>query len=169
METKAWELVIGTIAGFVTAFLAEPVKTYFVQRANKKILREALYREMAHLYSGWKGLMTLIEEGQINPNQLIHNIPIVSRADCYTYAKTMPVVYYALPEAAAIDVLYSNFNLVGDSSLGGAEERLKYARMALKVFEDNLRNKAVDPKLMLTVAADAQREALRKVLDLPAT
>jgi hypothetical protein len=163
MESNAWELVVGTIAGFVIAFLAEPVKTYFIQRTNKKSLRKALYREMAHLYSGWKGLVALIDENKIHSSQLIQNLPIVSRTDCYSYAKTRPVEYYALREAATIDALYHNFMLVGDQHLGGAEDRLQFARTALKVFEENLRHKAVDPEFMLIVADESQREALRKI------
>ncbi len=45
-----WQLLVGTISGFIIAFLAEPVKTFFENRNKKNRLRKSLYREICYLY-----------------------------------------------------------------------------------------------------------------------
>ena len=40
------KITIGTVAGFVIAFFAEPVKIYFQNASKKKSLRLALYGEL---------------------------------------------------------------------------------------------------------------------------
>ena len=54
-----WQLLVGTISGFIIAFLAEPVKTFFENRNKKNRLRKSLYREICYLY---EALYALIEE-----------------------------------------------------------------------------------------------------------
>lgn len=168
MQIQAWQLIVGTIAGFITAFLAEPVKVYFSGLAARRHLRAALYREMAHLYTGWKGLLELIDRGLVRPDQLSVNIPIVTHADCYLYAKSRPVEYFALREAAIIDAVYKNFLLVGSESLREPAERLQYARQAMTVFEGCVRRKEISSDLLLKLADTKQREMLREVLRKPA-
>ena len=48
------ETFIATISGFIIAFFAEPLKTYFQNRAKLKNLRIALYKEILYNYSSLK-------------------------------------------------------------------------------------------------------------------
>jgi hypothetical protein len=161
MEASAWQLILGTTAGFVTAFLAEPIKTYFSARAERQELRSAMYRELLHLYSGWKGLLDNVEAGRIGPSQFLQNLPHINRTDCYRYAKTRPVVFYSLPDATAIDVVHRNFELVASESLSGPDERLVYARQALCVFEGLVSENELDRSRLLALTSPKTRDQLK--------
>jgi hypothetical protein len=169
MQAQTWQLIVSTIAGFLIAFLAEPVKVYFVERAAQKQLRKALYREMTQLYVKWIGLLELIDNGSTRLDQLNVNIPLVTTTDCYTYAKTKPVEFFALQEASVLDSVYGNFLLVGSKSISGQPtERLQYARLAVMVIENCIRRNEIDSKFLLRLADAKNREMLTDMLRTPA-
>lgn len=50
------KVIIATLSGFIIAFFAEPVKSYFANRAKLNNLRIALYKELLYNYSTLKDL-----------------------------------------------------------------------------------------------------------------
>lgn len=142
MQIQVWQLIVGTIAGFITAFFAEPIRMYLSGLVARKQLREAPYREMGTLCVKWKDFIDAIGSGQASPEQLMANLPQLNLTDCYQYAKTRPVEYYALREATTLEILYRNYLLIGSDVLTFPQERVEFAKMATRVFENTLRERA---------------------------
>ncbi len=140
-----WGLLIGTLAGFITAFLAEPIKMYFQYRDDQRKVKIALYREIESMYSAWKGFLELVEQGKVAVNK--DNILVNTRIDLYNYLKGQnPLLFYSLRESGAIDVIYRNFISAKDQALLGDPD-LSYASSALMVVEKLLKKKKLDREL----------------------
>ena len=63
-----WEYLktlISIFTGFVTAFLAEPVKVYFTNRAKKDNMKKALYGEIISIYNSLFAFLISTEERMI--------------------------------------------------------------------------------------------------------
>jgi hypothetical protein len=114
------ETLIATISGFIIAFLAEPVKTYFQNRAKLKNLRIALYKEILYNYSSLKTLdLTLSSAPFIN-----YMGEFALRTECYKNAIQNEVsLFYQLEETNAINTLHNGYlNLMKDMRRGYGEQ-----------------------------------------------
>jgi hypothetical protein len=170
MQIQAWQLIVGTIAGFITAFLAEPVRMYLSGLVARKQLREALYKEMAALYVNWKGFADYVSERKIPPEKLTDNVENLNLMDCYRYAKTRPIDFYSLSEAVAIDRVYKNFDLIGREGVTSFPgQRVRYLYDALKAFENHLQGGSFDQQLLLRMADARKQEILEKALGIQIT
>ena len=116
MQLEYWQLLIGTLSGFVIAFLAEPVKTFFTNRAKIASLREAIYREIAANYL----LLHSIKSSKHIPGgneahvgsdsgYIVKNL----HRECYDHIiKDNPIEFYQLEEAAAINIIYFKLSAI---------------------------------------------------------
>jgi len=110
MQLEYWQLLVGTLTGFIVAFLAEPVKTFFTNRARIASLREAIYREITANYL----LLHSVKSSRYIPEG--HEAYIGSDAgyiarnlhrECYDHIlKENPIDFYQLEEAATINIIY---------------------------------------------------------------
>lgn len=118
MQLEYWQLLIGTLSGFIIAFLAEPIKTFFTSRAEKASLREAIYREIASNYL----LLHSIKKSQNAPEGLEDKVGIGSKyilknlhQECYQHIlKENPVDLYQLEEALALVNAYAKLSAIID-------------------------------------------------------
>jgi hypothetical protein len=171
---------IGALGGFLAAFAAEPIKTYFSGLSEKRRLRNAIYREMGYSYYSWNQFFETLYSGALTPLHVLSNVAEINHNDSYQFAKTQPFLFYALPEAAAIDTLYGNFrHLSGLSDIDieklPAEERstiieefayeqIANARVAVRAFENILRGGEIDTQQLLEKVTDDQRQLLAQTL-----
>lgn len=110
MHLEYWQLLIGTISGFIIAFLAEPIKTFFTNRAKIQAIREAIYREIASNYL----LLRSTKQQHSRPNTPdTHNLVgieyVISNLhqECFQHIiKENPIDFYQLKEAPAISHIY---------------------------------------------------------------
>jgi hypothetical protein len=125
VQVEYWQLFISTISGFLIAFLAEPVKTFFTNRAKKASLRESIYREIA---ANYHLLYSIKRKRRIPPEHEQHSgtgagyILRNLHQECYGHVlKETPVEFYQLEEAADINLIYAKISSIIDF-IGSAEE-----------------------------------------------
>ena len=100
-ETK---ILIGTISGFIIAFFAEPVKTFFQTISRRKNLRRMLYQEVFENYSRLKNIEG--DEGSGNVFKKVASSFV--KMDRYKYAITSEIaIYYQVREAVSFNMLYA--------------------------------------------------------------
>lgn len=98
------KILIGTISGFVIAFLAEPVKTHFETTARRKNLRRMLYHEIFENYSR----LQVIRGTDAPPDDFNELASSIIKVDCYNYAISNELsTYYQLREASSFNTIYS--------------------------------------------------------------
>lgn len=147
----AWQFVIGIISGFLTAFLAEPIKTYFVNRSKRSKLKTALYREMVSVYDGLKFLVEAIVYKGID-------IPIddviFSEFSCYEHAKSEPLTFYQLKEAPLINQFYKNISILRNKINNGitSEQSIELTSIIVYQTEKILTSEYFDKRLLARVS-----------------
>ncbi|NJO76618.1 MAG: hypothetical protein HC833_24505 [Leptolyngbyaceae cyanobacterium RM1_406_9] len=149
--TTNWEYLktlISVFAGFITAFLAEPVKVYFTNRAKKNNLRRSLYGEILNIYSSLSNFLVSIEERGIQ-------IPFLKVVDtnfnCYNFAKSDPTLFYQLKEANSVNQIYSNIELLKQEHETGVEsdKAVSLVKLVILQIELLLTTKKFDKKTVL--------------------
>lgn len=103
-------VLIGTISGFIIAFLAEPVKTYFQNRAKLRNLRIALYKELLNNYYALTHF-TVESLSDFFPPEYMARHEL--RTECYKQTLQNDIsLFYQLVEANATNVLYSQIDKI---------------------------------------------------------
>jgi hypothetical protein len=110
--------LIAVLAGFITAFLAEPVKIYFQKRARLRELKVGLYKEMWANYATCRthseDLRKICKATSDHKNRNVKHILASTyegvktqiRGECYGKAiNDELLLFYQLPEAHVINVL----------------------------------------------------------------
>lgn len=104
------KILVGTLSGFVIAFLAEPVKLYFQRQARKNSLRRALHLE---LYSNYVALVRFLD---VFPRKITKQelgvfervVKYATHIEAYQYYLSHDVdLFYQLSEAVELSLLFS--------------------------------------------------------------
>ncbi len=167
---EPWSLAISgasAILGFLVAFFAEPVKTYFNNRSKKATLRNALYSEMALLYNRLTQLSKALSEGELDDSNIQWAISELARFDCYNYVRTEGfLLFYQLEEAPAIDAFYGcSLLLTREYSDLDSVDFPANVNGAIELLEDLTKQGQINKKLLLQRSDIATRELLEKRLD----
>jgi hypothetical protein len=115
-----WEISIGVagiIIAFIVGFFADGVKSFFANVSERKLLRNALYREMSLLYERlirYARIEFDDESAILARNEISMGMKTVFRVECYNYAKSKPIIFYQLKEASLIDEFYMLVQLLFD-------------------------------------------------------
>ncbi len=157
-----WQIIIGTISGFIVAFLAEPVKTYFEARRKKTQLRRALYGEILSMYVSMCDFLSFLHGDALTEERFMRNIQRCIMFDCYNYAKTDPTTFYQLREATIINSIYRNFRLLAENPFENDQQRIAYTETALGIIERNVENGELDKNILFSVASSARARKLLK-------
>jgi len=107
---EATKILIGTISGFLIAFLAEPIKIHFQNQAKSRNLRIAIYKEIFFNYSLIKWHFE---------NDSIHNYTeegkYLLQTECYKYAINQELsLFYQLNEAISVNAIYGYYMALSD-------------------------------------------------------
>lgn len=146
-----WEYLktlISVFAGFITAFLAEPVKVYFTNKAKNRNLRRALYGELLGIYNSLLTFLVSAEERGINvPFSKVVN----TNFDCYKFAKSDPALFYQLKEASVISQAYNNIELLKQEAESGIEieKSISIAKLIVFQIESLLQNKKLNQRIVM--------------------
>ena len=160
------KIIVGTLSGFVIAFLAEPIKLFFQTTAKKNNLRKGLYHEIAHNYSV---LANLFEKNDEDDNEVfvadnLENAALLVRTECYKYVISQETyLFYQLKEAATINIIYSTLEMIFSianyeatkkdfASLVKTIRKLNIepnVRLFLEAVKRSLDNTTLDKKLMM--------------------
>jgi hypothetical protein len=105
------KILIGTLSGFLIAFLSEPIKLYFQNQINKNNLRKALYHEIFSNYYAFGAFVEHNDNGKKVPTVDIDVLQSASRhnirTEYYKFATTQNAhLFYQLKEASWINLLY---------------------------------------------------------------
>jgi hypothetical protein len=130
-----WEVLIGTISGFILGFLAEPVKMYFANKNKKDDLRKSLYREMVCNHNRLAELLQTLDSGKIANDAFLPNYKRQVTFDMYNYAKSDKaiIIFYKLNEAIEIDRINRNFMTPLDENISNM--RIPNATAAISTFQ----------------------------------
>lgn len=119
-EMEFWQLLIGTLSGFIIAFLAEPVKTFFISRSKINMLREALYREMFSNYvllkSTKEAVHLVLEEHKIDTKTFdVSDLKLIIRKECYEKVlKEDAITFYMLSESVILNRMYASLTRLSE-------------------------------------------------------
>ncbi|MEH2268204.1 MAG: hypothetical protein V7K68_07185 [Nostoc sp.] len=127
MEIYSYAPLATAFAGLVVGFFAEPVKTWINSGYKRKQLRHSLYKEIANMYFHLKQIekfrgaintqiishpenqYNIEERKKINTYEtLLNNLKLISTR-CYDYTNREILLFYELPEAIDIDIIYTSF------------------------------------------------------------
>lgn len=116
------KILIGTISGFIIAFFAEPVKTYFANKSLQNRLRKVLYHEIYENLILLKDISQRDLEG-VSTKELFQRI---IQKDGYEYAHSNEItVFYQLPEAIIFNKLYLLLKTASQYEIGNNQELLR--------------------------------------------
>lgn len=151
-----WEYfktLISVFAGFITAFLAEPVKVYFTNKAKKNNLRRALYGEILSIYNGVFNFLVFTDERGM---KVSFSKVVNTNFDCYKFAKSDPSLLYKLKEASLINQIYYNIEFLKQENDSGLEfeKSVLVAKLIVLQIESLLVSKKFDRKLISKYCAD---------------
>lgn len=133
------KIMIGTISGFVIAFLAEPVKIFFQNQQKIKKLRIALYKELMQNQS----ILKLLATKEIGKDDFAVVGQYLLLNNCYKYVISQEVaLFYQLKEAR----LFNSTNKIVDKLIGFTTEDIEsrwddifeYSKAYLDVIKDGL-------------------------------
>lgn len=148
------KITIGTVAGFVIAFFAEPVKIYFQNASKKKSLRLALYGELInnfmnlHFFLG--GLDRSSEDRVAEAYSKLSTL--ILKVDVYRFAISQELyLFYQLKEAS----LFASTYAIASTIIGWIESGKKEER----VLEEAVKY------LMLTKAGIEEGDLDRRTID----
>jgi hypothetical protein len=165
---ESLKIIVGTLSGFVVAFLAEPIKLFFQTAIKKNNLRKGLYHEIAHNYSALKHLFRKTdEEGdeEFDESSLKTASQLI-RTECYRYVISQETyLFYQIKEAATINILYSLLDMIfilfnSETDKGDYESMLTFFRKVniredIRSYLDSVKNsldhKVLDKKLMIKI------------------
>jgi hypothetical protein len=123
------KIIIGTVSGFLIAFLAEPVKIYFQNASKKKSLRLALYGELInnfmnlHFFLG--GLDRSSEDRVAEAYSKLSKL--ILKVDVYRFAMSPELyhLFYQLKESSLFAQTYAIAStIIGWIEAGKKEERV---------------------------------------------
>jgi hypothetical protein len=111
------KVIIATISGFVIAFFAEPVKTWFQDRAKVNELRLALYNEILMNYEFLDNILNKIPSKDEISNLPTFTVNYFVQIDCYKYAISQEIkTFYRLRESAYVSGVYKDLVALIDIS-----------------------------------------------------
>lgn len=150
------KVLIGTISGFIVAFMAEPVKSHFQNRNQRKHLRISLYKELFINYI-WLSGNESIEDLQV----FLRASKQALRFECYDHVITQQVtLFYQLREAVMITLLYANLRaIMTDSAYHNPEGFIK---AFLQTLENEVVSGGFDKRLLVRVGGRETLEKMRK-------
>ncbi len=112
------KVLIGTLSGFLIAFLVEPAKPYFQNREKLKNLRLALYKELIHNFRYFEPFLQAgIEKDLDRQFRYFKTLGLyVIRDECYKQAISSQLdLFYQLAEANELNDVYSRLSIARDS------------------------------------------------------
>ena len=114
--------ILGVVAGFIAAFFAEPVKSWFAEKAKLQNIRLSLYKEIAQNLFFLNSLINSLNDGDTSDifDWLVLENWISNK--CYNSIIENSVdEFYRLDEVIYIDAAYKWINLLLQTS-GNSEE-----------------------------------------------
>ena len=174
--------IIGTILGFIVAFLADPIKNTILNFINVRLLRKAIYSELISIYDRAvtfldekerKKLYSNLDTAQIKTISNIYELFIQLDKETFLYArKKQPLLFYRLDEAILISIVFSDIDyyqrLEKDHIQDSAtieSELVRYATLLKESFETLFKHKLFDQRLLIKLSRRLKcQNSLEKVL-----
>ena len=145
---EATKVLIGTFSGFIVAFLAEPVKIYFQNRAKINNLRLAIYKELLYNFllckniESKKGIKEPPSKGNLSGIVSLVNTSI--RNECYKDAVTNNIhLFYKLDEVLSVHSLYGTLSEIPEAarrelpSVKGHEKEPAYLKLRIGMISES--------------------------------
>lgn len=137
------KILIGTLSGFLIAFLSEPVKLHFQNRINKNNLRKALYHE---IFSNYYALGAFVEDNENGKKIPAVDIDVLQsasrhniRTEYYKFATTQNAhLFYQLREAAWINLLYGLLSALNEWAEIRDNGKVKKPEAIINSFMENV-------------------------------
>ena len=125
------QVIIATLSGFIVAFLADPVKSFFQNNARRSRLRNALYGEIASNYACLENSPSLTPSKEFAhqvTTALAEGFATGLRTECYRGALSQEtLLFYELPEAPYINLIYSHVDSITKWAVLPHDKQIKQA------------------------------------------
>ena len=151
---ESLKIIIGTVSGFLIAFLAEPVKIYFQNASKKKSLRLALYSELINNFMSLHFFLSGLDRSSEDrvAEAYLKLSKLVLKVDVYGFAISHELyLFYQLKEANLFAQTYAIAStIIGWIESGKREERvleeaIKYLLLTKAGIEEgDLNRKTID-------------------------
>jgi hypothetical protein len=122
------KIIIGTVSGFLIAFLAEPIKIYFQNASKKKSLRLALYSELINNFMNLRFFLGGLDRSSKDRVAEAYSklSKLILKVDVYGFAISQELyLFYQLKEANLFAQTYAIAStIIGWIESGKREERI---------------------------------------------
>ena len=144
---EATKILIGTISGFVIAFLAEPVKGYFNNNTLRSRLRRVLYHEVYENFMLFKKLLQKDLSGISSQDFFQRTL----QKDGYEYAISNEITtFYQLKEAIIFNELYLFIKYLCQINITNNQDALKeMISLYIESVENGFKDKSLDKQFMV--------------------
>jgi hypothetical protein len=126
------KIFIPMLSGFLTAFLAEPIKIFFTNQSRENNIKATIYSEIILIYEKFIIVLSMYEK---SPSESDFSSMLNGKFDCYEYAKSEPSIFYKFPEAASINRIYENLNLIKRKYEDGIDPERISKSLKLSILE----------------------------------
>lgn len=143
---QEWQkILISTLAGFVAALVAEPIKTWMSEGTKRRHMRVALYRNLIaaqrflrHVGS-WEGrgseVMMTGQTKEQTATEGLNNILVEVYEHYYDKEKAL---FYSLPEAIPLLNLFGAIQLLRDEHDANFQTRARHAKNIAKRLDSDV-------------------------------
>ena len=150
---EIWQLAIsiaGVIIGFLVGFFAEPVKVYFLNIREKKLLREGMYKEIAFFYERMVNISSGDDELGYDWDTYKKTLQVIARFECYEYAKANPMLFYQIDESSVLNKIYATYKTYVEGYIfDNVEEHARNAKGIITIVESIIKNQELNKSLFI--------------------
>jgi hypothetical protein len=106
------KITVPSVFGFVGASVVQLLAFSWQERAQKKLLRKSLYRELVAIYVRLRNLLPHLSiEGPIRREPFPANFPVLVGAECFNTARSSPL-FWRLKDAFGMVQAHENFGFL---------------------------------------------------------
>lgn len=158
---ESLKVTIATLSGFIIAFFADPIKTYFQQRTRKRNIRRALYSEIHFNYDALSSFYYKRMDKEITNRdmyQFVEGIKHIARLEAYQYYITHDMdLFYQFREVATINTLYAELRLLLENAQIRVEKKIPFDRTMehiqglLRRYIESIKTGKLDKSLLMEI------------------
>jgi len=159
--------IIGTLLGFIVAFIADPIKNSVLNLINVRLLRKAIYCELISIYdractfiNERERLYSRLDKTHIRTISDVIEVFVQLDKQAFLYAKEQqPLLFYRLDEAILLSVVFSEIDYYQKLEKEHIQDPVtmesklfEYATLFKDSFERLFRHKEFDQYLLLKLS-----------------
>lgn len=157
--TGNWEVVIGTVSGFLVAIFADLTKGWLQRRVEHNRLRDMLYQEILNNHGIAQSIFPELSLPDLN-STITYRLSM----EGYEYAKTNNIaLFYELREASCFNQLYSIIRQLKNTDKKTSQEKIeKLFNELFSLFVSFIETGALDEKRLDKLSKKTETKTVYK-------